>query len=254
MHVLVAFIIGIAMYSTFNPVLPTEKGSWDIQTTPVSEFYIQEPIRPLSSFITERIVKQSYDYSCGSAALATVLKYYLGENFSEREVIHGLLQHGDPERIKKRRAFSLLDMKKFVNKLGYEANGYKGAIEDVMDPEFWPCIVPIKIFDYRHFVVVKGVHKGHIFLVDPWRGHTSYTIGQFEKMWYQNVLFVISSNNGEQYNALKLTVDDLRYVDEDVAIRIQYDQVVEMPPIDILQQLDEYTEHQGTINKQYYKY
>ena len=249
MHVLVAFIIGIAMFSSFNPILPTQQGEWELQTTPVSDFYITQSIKPLSEFVTARIVKQSYDYSCGSAALATVLKFYLGEDFTEKEVIQGLLQHGDPERIKKRRAFSLLDMKKFVTALGYEGNGYKGGIEDIKDPEFWPCIVPIKLFDYRHFVVIKGVHKGHIFIVDPWRGHESYTIAQFEKMWYQNVLFVISSNNGEQYNALKLTVDDLRFVDEDVAVSIMYDQVVEIPPLDILNYLNEVP---GT--KQYYKY
>lgn len=248
MHVLIAFIIGIAMFSSFHPILPSQKGDWKLQTTPVSEFYITQSIKPLSEFITSRIVKQSYDYSCGSAALATVLKYYLGEDFSEKDVIHGLLQHGDPERIKKRRAFSLLDMKKFVNILGYEGNGYKGGIEDITDPEFWPCIVPIKIFEYRHFVVIKGVHRGHIFIVDPWRGHTSYTISQFEKMWYQNVMFVISANNNEQYNALKLSVEDLRYIDEDTAMSVLFDQVIELPPIDILNNLNEMHE-----KRQYYK-
>ena len=200
MHV--AFIIGISIFSSFHPVEPAPKGEWKIETALDQRFATRHVIKPLSEFQTDRIVNQTYDYSCGSAALATVLKYYLGENFTEKQVIHGMLQYGDPDRIKKRRAFSLLDMKKFVNALGYEANGYKGNIEDLKDPEFWPCIVPIKIFEYRHFVVVKGIHDGHIFIADPWRGHSSYTLAQFEDIWFENVMFVISSDTRKPSQAL----------------------------------------------------
>lgn len=248
MHVLVAFIIGISIFSSFYPEEPAPKGEWKIETSLDQRFATRHTIKPLSEFQTDRIVNQNYDYSCGSAALATVLKYYLGENFTEKQVIHGLLQYGDPERIKKRRAFSLLDMKKFVNALGYEANGYKGNIDDLKDPEFWPCIVPIKIFEYRHFVVVKGIHQGHIFIADPWRGHSSYTLAQFENMWFENVMFVVSSDTRKPSHALKLRTEDLLFIDEKTAMTFMYPEIYERTPLDIEQALKEVPEA-----RQYFK-
>lgn len=248
MHVLIGFLVGIALFSSFYPQNSTPKGEWIIANSTDPNVTSHQRIKPLSEFQTARLVKQSYDYSCGSAALATLMKFYLGEQFSEKQVIHGMLQYGDPERIKQRRAFSLLDMKKFVNALGYEANGYKGNLDDLKDSEFWPCIVPIKIFEYRHFVVVKGIHDGHIFIADPWRGHSSYTLSQFEDVWYENVMFVVSSNNKKFFHALKLREEDLLYIDEDTALNAIYDKPVERIPLDIEQALKEVPEH-----RQYYK-
>lgn len=248
MHVLVAFIIGISIFSHFHPIVPTHEGDVRIETAGNPCFTTRHTIKPLSEFKSERIVNQTYDYSCGSASLATILKYYLGENFTERQVIQGMLEYGDPERIKKRRAFSLLDMKRFVNALGYEANGYKGSIEDLNDPEFWPCIVPIKIFEYRHFVVIKGIHQGHIFIADPWRGHSSYTLAQFENMWFENVLFVVSSDQRKPGHALTLRAEDLRFIDEKTAMTFMYPEIFERTPLDIDQALKEVPEQ-----RQYYK-
>lgn len=248
MHVLIGFLVGIALFSSFYPQNSTPKGEWIIANSTDPNVTSHQRIKPLSEFQTDRLVKQTYDYSCGSAALATLMKFYLGEQFSEKQVIHGMLQYGDPERIKQRRAFSLLDMKKFVNALGYEANGYKGNMGDLQDSEFWPCIVPIKIFEYRHFVVVKGIHDGHIFIADPWRGHSSYTLSQFEDVWYENVMFVVSSNNKKFFHALKLREEDLLYIDEEIALNAIYDKPVERIPLDIEQALKEVPEH-----RQYYK-
>lgn len=239
MHVLVAFIIGIALFNTFYDVDPLPKGEWRIETAEGHSILTRHKIKPLSEFQSERLVRQQYEYSCGSASLATILNYYLGELFTEKEVIHGMLRYGDAERIKIRRAFSLLDMKRFVNALGYEANGYKGTIDDIQDPDFWPCIVPITFFDYKHFIVVKGVTNGHIFVADPWNGHTSYTIGQFKEMWFKNVMFVVSPGKNRPVNALKLTTDDLRYIDEDTALYVMYDQIFDRTPLNIEQGLDE---------------
>lgn len=248
MHVLIAFVIGIAIFNSFYTVDPVPKGEWSFETSMGSSVTSKHSIKPLSEFLTERLIRQQYEYSCGSASLATILKYYIGEDFTEKEVIHGMLEYGDVERIKRRRAFSLLDMKKFVNVLGYQANGYKGSIEDLQDSDFWPCIVPITFFSYKHFVVVKGVHRGHIFVVDPWTGHNSYTLGQFEEIWFQNVMFVISSDNRKPRNALRLNANDLRFIDEDTAYAIMYEQVIETPLLDIDRGLEEVP-----YVRQYYK-
>ncbi|MFA6012159.1 MAG: C39 family peptidase [Desulfobacteraceae bacterium] len=248
MHVLIGFLVGIALFSSFYPQNTAPKGEWIIANSTDPNVTSHHRIKPLSDFQTDRLVKQTYDYSCGSAALATLMKFYLGEQFSEKQVIHGMLQYGDPERIKQRRAFSLLDMKKFVNALGYEANGYKGNLEDIQDSEFWPCIVPIKIFEYRHFVVVKGIHNGHIFIADPWRGHSSYTLSRFEDIWYENVMFVVSSNKKKFFHALKLREEDLLYIDEETGMNAMNKETINRIPLDIEQALKEVPEH-----RQYYK-
>lgn len=216
MHILAAFLIGIGFFAIYHPLEKVPDNRVTVLDLTKTQFAINHPVAPLSEIESRRIVKQNYDYSCGSAALATLLKHHLGEEFTEQQVIYGLLQHGDAKRIQERRAFSLLDMKKFVNALGYEANGYNAKIEDLASSEYWPCIVPIKFFGYRHFVVVKGIHKGHVFVADPWRGHSSYTVPQFQEIWYQNVMFLVSPKESSPVGNLALIRDDLRFIDEEI--------------------------------------
>jgi uncharacterized protein len=135
---------------------------------------VRETVTPLEDLNKHNVTKQTYDYSCGSAALATLLNFHLGEKFDERQVIQGLLRYGDSEKIAQRRAFSLLDMKRFVAVLGYKGVGYKAAYDDLSTLE-QPCILPIKLFGYRHFAVFRGIYKDHVFLADPWRGNISFT-------------------------------------------------------------------------------
>jgi predicted double-glycine peptidase len=173
-------------------------------------------VEPASEMNKGHLVKQSYDFSCGSAALAIILNFYLGEKLTEKQVIQGLLHYGDSNQIAKRQAFSLLDMKKFVKALGYQSEGYKADIEDLKTLTT-PAIIPIKIMEYRHFVVFRGIYKGHIFLADPWRGDISFTLEQFPDIWYEKVLFVVTTDGGPTLSALKLKPEDLRFIDEDAA-------------------------------------
>jgi len=220
MHVVVAFIIGISLFSGFIPIRHQSEKELILPIDGTPNLKIRKQIKPLSAFQSDRLVKQAYDYSCGSSALATLLRFQFGENLTEKQVIQGMLHYGDIKKIQRRRAFSLLDMKKFVNKLGYRGVGYKAKIEDLLEVDT-PGIIPIKIFNYRHFTVLKGIHKGHIFLVDPWRGHSSYSLNQFQQMWYNNVIFIIYPPKGSpELNALILKEEDLRYIDEDASYEL----------------------------------
>ncbi len=187
---------------------------------------IRPVVKPLADILDDRIIRQEFDYSCGSAALSTLLNFYLGEKLSERQVIHGLLRYGDSEQIAERRAFSLLDMKKFVTVLGYKGVGYKAEISDLEELDK-PCILPIKVFGYRHFTVFKGIYKGHVFLADPWKGHSSYTLSEFKDLWYENVLFVVYPEGGKEIDALRLKESDLRFIDEDTT----YYYLFKQPPL-----------------------
>jgi uncharacterized protein len=222
MHVLAAFFIVVSLVAGYYPLTsPPEKElrlvtcpDAGIVEFPVAETTVRLPVEPADQIQQRHLVKQKYDYSCGSAALATILKYQVGEPFTETQVIHGLLRYGDKEKIAERRAFSLLDMKKFIDVLGYQSVGYRANIEDLKDLNM-PCIIPIELFEYRHFTVFKGVYKNHVFIADPFRGISSYPANQFEEMWHQNVIFVVYPKGKEQLSLLKLRTEDLRLIEED---------------------------------------
>jgi uncharacterized protein len=244
MHIAIAFAIVIALFSSFhNPrKIPDNEIQLNIGSQPISTrsqiigqttspVIVKQDVIPLQEFQDRNVIKQNYDYSCGSAALATLLNYYVGENITERQVIQGLMEYGNKTKIAERRAFSLLDMKKFVNKLGYEGAGYKAELKDILALKK-PCIVPIEFFGYRHFTVLKGFYNDHIFLADPFRGNTSYTVPEFQKMWYETVIFVVETKGAPTINALKLQDKDLRIIDEDSIDTLVTDYGPYFPPID----------------------
>jgi len=228
MHVLIAFIIGACLLAGFHPMASRPKGEIYLVLNTGEKVVIRPKIKPFTEeFQRKHVVKQHFDFSCGSAALATLLDYYLGENFTEDQVIMGLMQYGDIEKIKKRRAFSLLDMKRFVNVLGYKGEGYMATLDDLKTLKV-PGIIPIKIFNYRHFVVFKGIYDNRVFVADPWRGNSSYPISKFKDMWYKNVIFIVEPKGRPTLNLLKITDEDLRYIDEDMARRTLFDASVDM--------------------------
>ena len=222
MHAFIAFVLIVELVAGFFPKKEVPEGEVNVLVDEAAKVEVHPVVRPLSKTQYGRLVKQTYDYSCGSAALATILNYQLGEDFTEKQVIQGLLQYGDVRKIAQRRAFSLLDMKRFVEVLGYQGVGYKAQIED-LEALDRPGIVPIVIFGYRHFAVFKGMYGGHVFLADPWRGNISFPVAEFEKKWYKNVVFIVYPDGAPERKALRLTDEDLRYIDEDKARRMIFD-------------------------------
>lgn len=231
MHIAVAFMIFAGLLAGFHPFHPSPKEEINLIVGADDRFRMRFEVTPLSESIHECMLKQNFDYSCGSAALGTILNYYLGENFTERQIIQGLMEYGDKEQIKKLRAFSLWDMQKFVDVLGYKSGGYNADLSDLKNPDLWPCIVPIELFGYRHFVVLKGIHKDHVFVSDPWRGNSSYPVDQFMKMWYNSIIFRIDPKYGKALTCLSLSEKDLRFIDKDMekTLMLDFDKPFDLP-------------------------
>ena len=228
MHVLIGVIISVCVMASFHPIreIPTDEITFNVGLQ--SPVFINQNVKPLSAILDKNLVKQTHDFSCGSAALATLLNYYLNENFTESQVIQGLMDYGNKNKIIERRAFSLLDMKRFVALLGYQGAGYKAEMNDLIELDK-PCIIPIEFFGYRHFTVLRGIYDNHVFLADPFRGNTSYTLSAFEDMWYENVIFMIEPDGGHTLTALKLSNEDLRYIDENTISDILFHNTHEIP-------------------------
>ncbi len=140
-------------------------------------------------------IPQQFDFSCGSAATATLLTFQYGHPVSEQDVFVRMYTYGDQARIRKE-GFSLLDMRRYLQSQGFEADGFELPLEKLQQ-EGVPAIVLLNDRGYRHFVVVKGLKNGRVLLGDPARGTRAMPKSRFEALWDNRVLFVIHNRRGQ---------------------------------------------------------
>lgn len=233
---LMASIITYTMITEFLEVNPQPKGVVHFETGFGDErVRLKETIEPLTELRFNNVVRQAYDYSCGSAALTTLLDFYLGRNFQERQVMEGLLQFGDAEKIAARRGFSLLDMKKLVTALGHPSGGFRAAEEDLVKLDH-PAIAPIEYAGFKHFIVIRGVKDGHVYVADPSLGNISFTMSRFLEVWDRNVLFIVFPNGHKPVGGLELRNEDLRVIDERTFTQLAYNDFRGAFPVDYAQE------------------
>ena len=224
--VVAAAIIGAGVGSRNEPLNhpPLE---YEINAARMNGGIAPEPVQmyPNQYFKYQHIVHQAFDYSCGSAALTTVLQFHLGLAITEKEAMEGMLEHGEKEKIIARRGFSLLDMKRYVATLGSDSGGFRADMSDLAKLD-QPAIVPIDYAGFKHFVVVKGVRDGKVFIADPSAGNIAFSASQFAGLWDKGTLFVIypSKTHPAVKSSLALTDHELGVISpdlvrEDIALR-----------------------------------
>lgn len=140
------------------------------------------------------VVRQQYDYSCGSAAVATLLRYHYGMSVGEAEVFQSMFDRGDQARIREV-GFSMLDMRTYLESRGYGADGLRLSLDRLATLNT-PAIALITHNNYRHFVVVKGVSATHVLVGDPTFGLQTYTRADFEAVWNGVVLAIRRTPEG----------------------------------------------------------
>lgn len=139
-----------------------------------------------------RTIRQQYDFSCGSAAVATLLTYQYHDPVSEQAVFQAMWKNGNQAKIR-RLGFSLLDIKHYLDSHGYVSNGYKVPLSKLRQTRV-PAIVLINDHGYNHFVVIKGLRDGRVLVGDPSRGARSVPLGRFRKLMSNPIVFVITSD------------------------------------------------------------
>ena len=127
------------------------------------------------------IIRQRYDFSCGSAAIATLLTYHYDRPTSEHEAFVKMWEVGEREEIRAR-GFSLLDMRTYLKSIGYEAEGFRLAVEHLAQVRR-PMIALIDLHGYKHFVVIKGMRGDRILSGDPVLGLVQYSTEDFARHW-----------------------------------------------------------------------
>ena len=137
-----------------------------------------------------QVVHQTEDFSCGAAALATILHYYYGTSVTERDAIQGMVKEGDKEKIQ-RMGFSLLDMQKLAHSLHYHAEGYRIMDANQLKGLTIPVITLIETSGgYSHFVVVRRVTDKYVYIADPSWGNRRLSLEAFQQAWNQTILAI----------------------------------------------------------------
>jgi predicted double-glycine peptidase len=149
------------------------------------------PVDSMKQLRFATVVRQQQDWSCGSAAVATLLSYHYNHPVSESEALEAMYARGNQARIR-REGFSLLDMKVYLESLGYQANGFETSLDRLARVKV-PAIVIINDQGYNHFVVVKGLRHGNVLLGDPAKGNRVVSRRTFDAMWENRIVFVITS-------------------------------------------------------------
>ena len=150
---------------------------------------LQVPVASIRQLRFATTLRQQYDFSCGSAALATLLTHHYQHPVSEQLVFERMLVRGDQARIRKE-GFSLLDMQRFLAERGFRADGFQLPLHRLIDAQV-PAVVLIADKGYRHFVVIKGAAGGRVLIGDPSSGTRVLTQAAFESIWSNRLLFVI---------------------------------------------------------------
>lgn len=156
---------------------------------------IQRPdqirVKTMLDIRNDRLVRQQWDLSCGAAAVATMLTFQLGDPVSERQAALGMLRTGNARLARARLGFSLLDLKRFAASLGFSAAGYGNlSIDELL--AMAPAIVPIRVHNFGHFVVIRGQRGDRVLLGDPAFGNRTMTTDAFLRAWTSHIGFVVT--------------------------------------------------------------
>ncbi|MCW8808762.1 MAG: C39 family peptidase [Rhodanobacter sp.] len=146
------------------------------------------------------IVRQHTDYSCGAAALATILRYAYHVNVDETTVIQGMMGVADTELVRQR-GFSLLDIKHYLESLGMRGRGYRIS-EGRLRTLRVPGLVLMDVNGFRHFVVLKQVLDDTVELADPMLGNRSMALADFVKAWPSRAVFIVIGNDFDRNTVL----------------------------------------------------
>jgi predicted double-glycine peptidase len=149
------------------------------------------PVTSMKSARFSAMIHQQYDFSCGSAALSTLLTYHYGFRVTEQTVFEEMFANGDKDKIR-RDGFSLFDMKRYLENHGFHADGFEAPLAKLEDAGI-PAIVLINENGYNHFVVVKGIRDGRVLIGDPSGGVRAVAKPAFETLWTNGIIFVVTN-------------------------------------------------------------
>ncbi|MFT4175001.1 MAG: C39 family peptidase [Rhodocyclaceae bacterium] len=172
--------VALAAAHAGDMTLSTPDGPYALRVTSLKEMRFASTMR------------QRYDFSCGSAAVATLLTYQYGLKVSEAMAFQRMYAAGNQPKIQ-REGFSMLDMKRYLDSLGYLAQGVEVTLDQLAEARV-PAIALVRENNYLHFVVIKGLRGDRMLLGDPALGTRTVARDAFERIWMNGILLVVTSH------------------------------------------------------------
>lgn len=146
---------------------------------------IYKKVRTVFDMRWDRLERQTRDVSCAAASLATLRTHYFRQRTGEEDAVRDLLrvaqENGTLEQAR-RSGFSMLDMRNYLEAHGFEAQGFAADVKALESLPI-PVIVLVEIRGFPHYVVLKGVREGMIYLADPLFGNISMKVTTFSRSW-----------------------------------------------------------------------
>lgn len=146
-----------------------------LQSLANAEFIVQS----YQEIKNQRVIRQSYEESCGASSLATLLNILNQSNFTELEMLKTM-----SESKLNTDMVSFTDLKAAVQKLGFKANSYSLDREILNQLVKIPMLVKIENDPrFPHFVVIIN-HKGnYLQIFDPNYGEYISSKKEFYSIW-----------------------------------------------------------------------
>jgi len=166
---------------------------------PMGQLYTA-PVESMQEARYRHIIRQQTDFSCGAAAIATLLRYAYNLEVDEGTVMRGMMATADPELVRTK-GFSLLDIKRYVESLGLRGRGYRLSLERLKTLRV-PTIVLLDIRGYKHFVVLKQVRGDQVDIADPALGNKTLKLDEFIDSWPSQAVFAVIGSGFDRKTAL----------------------------------------------------
>ncbi len=132
------------------------------------------PVRNWKTLRDAAVVKQDKDYSCGAAALASLLNAHYGQHLTEEQLLRAM-DKGDARA-------SFEDMARVLPQFGFRGVGFAASYEQLSQLKA-PVVVYLKLRKSEHFAVLRGIDAHTVWLADPSLGNRSYSREQFLALW-----------------------------------------------------------------------
>ncbi len=94
------------------------------------------------------------------------------------------------------RGFTLTDLRRLAMDMKYDATIGRLSLSELAAAKV-PVVVAIRLNGLDHFVVVRGIVDGRVYLADPTRGNVRVDINEFSEQWIDNALLVIAKPDAE---------------------------------------------------------
>jgi len=174
-HLLIGILFVCAGCATDGQIVSNSGYSIDVADGTVASF---------KTLNEQNIFMQRYDFSCGAASLATLMKFYFSDDVSEQMLLDQAksMFPAQEYEIIAERGLSFVELSMLSEARGYQSASVR--LKTAALPKLQgPILVYVETIDYRHFAILRGMAGEYVYLADPSRGNIRLTVSEFAKEW-----------------------------------------------------------------------